>query len=150
MSEVEIAENITEVLRGRASSLPIFSSGSLQHRWLEFALLIILSAIIITFVTALLKDILFPPLSMVLSSIDVPDWKLVLSPATTGKKEISIKIGDFIETAIMTLIVGGIAVMILIKLTERSNAQVAEDVEEKKRLLQEVETKIKRLEELNK
>lgn len=107
---------------------------------IEFVLLLIISAVAITLISSLLKDIIFPPVNALLSKVDVPDWKIVLKPSTfpqnlqwlplqplkslqqinfAESREISIKVGNFIETLIVSLIIGGLAIFGLKKYSTR-------------------------------
>lgn len=103
---------------------------------LIFGLIIVLSSVLITLITAAIKDIIFPPVSYLLNKINVPDWKIVISKPcpsrssqttkasvsnndTQPDKEIAIRLGDFIETALVALIVGAITLFFLLRVIRK-------------------------------
>jgi large-conductance mechanosensitive channel len=130
MAEGLIGENITEVLQNQTSSsfnninfATIKSVGDLRNLFKkrnlsQFILLIIISALVITLLSSFLKNIIFPPINLLLSKLDIPDWKIILRNAKGKNKEISIKIGDFIETSIVSIIIISLTIWASIKLSD--------------------------------
>lgn len=86
-----------------------------QQRITDYLLIILLSTAIIVAVTTFLKDIVLPPLAFVFSPIDLPDWKIVLRPGTRCKRELSIKIGNFLEVAIIATVIAIFAYWVLLQ-----------------------------------
>src|SRR5271170_1416082 len=62
-------------------------------------------------VTSLVKDVVMPPISYILSGVDVASWKLVIAPAVTDaagkvtKPEVDLTYGNFIQAALNFLII---------------------------------------------
>lgn len=106
-----------------------------QQRIPEYALIIVLSTALIFLVTSFLRDIVLPPIAFLLSPFDLPDWKVTLRPASTSttttatginvksKRELSMKIGDFIEVAAIASLLAILAYWLL------SRRRAAEDAE---------------------
>ena len=63
-------------------------------------------------VSSLVKDVVMPPISYLLSGVDVSSWKYVITPAsvTLGKvrPEVSITYGNFLQASLNFLIVAAV------------------------------------------
>jgi len=63
-------------------------------------------------VSSLVKDVVMPPVSYLLSGVDVSSWKYVISPASAAlgkvKPEVAITYGNFLQASLNFLIVAAV------------------------------------------
>lgn len=104
-----------------------FKKFAMRGNVIDMAVGIIIGAAFGKIVDSLVKDILMPPIGLLLGKVDFSDLKLVL---TSGENPVSINYGLFINALISFLIVA-FAVFILIKainkLQEKMTKQEAEE-----------------------
>jgi large conductance mechanosensitive channel len=56
-------------------------------------------------VTSLVKDVVMPPVSFLLSGVDVSSWKYVLADKTATKPEVALTYGNFLQASLNFLII---------------------------------------------
>lgn len=109
------------------SLLNEFKKFAMRGNVIDMAVGIIIGAAFGKIVDSLVKDVLMPPIGLLLGKVDFSDLKLVL---TSGENPVSINYGLFINALISFLIVA-FAVFILIKainkLQERMTKEEAEE-----------------------
>jgi large conductance mechanosensitive channel len=71
-------------------------------------------------VSSLVKDVVMPPISYIMSGVDVSSWKAVIAPAvtdaTTGKvtkPEVDLTYGNFLQASLNFLIVAAVIFLVV-------------------------------------
>ncbi len=76
-------------------------------------------------VSSLVKDVVMPPISYVLSGVDVSSWKAVIAPATMGpdpkdaskiialKPEVDLTYGNFLQATLNFLIIAAVIFLVV-------------------------------------
>lgn len=110
------------------SSLLQFGSGSFQkvdlsqvrrQDVIELALLFILITVFATVVTAFVRDLIVPPLRVL---IDFPDYEIILRHASPEHRAIAIPLGKFLETIITAIVIGSVVLLVLLKMNKPRNS----------------------------
>ncbi|MBX9587814.1 MAG: large-conductance mechanosensitive channel protein MscL [Hyphomonadaceae bacterium] len=96
------------------SILQEFKDFALKGNVVDMAVGIIIGGAFGTIVQSLVKDVLMPPIGMLLGGVDFSDIKLTLKAAADGKDAVTMNIGVFLNNVISFLIVA-LAVFALIK-----------------------------------
>lgn len=105
-----------------------FKKFAMRGNVIDMAVGIIIGAAFGKIVDSLVKDIIMPPIGLLLGKVDFSDLKLVL---TSGENPVSINYGLFINALISFLIVA-FAVFILIKaINKLQEKMITEEAEEK-------------------
>ena len=82
-------------------------------------------------VGSLVKDVVMPPISYLLSGVDVASWKLVIAPAVTDaagkvtKPEVDLTYGNFLQATLNFLIIAA-AIFLVVKLINSFKRKEAE------------------------
>lgn len=71
-------------------------------------------------VDSLVKDVIMPPISFIMSGVDVSSWKQVIAPASTNpvKPEVAITYGNFLQASLNFLIIA-LVIFIIIQFLHR-------------------------------
>lgn len=91
-----------------------FKEFALKGNVLDMAVGIIIGGAFGTIVSSLVKDVIMPPIGMLLGGVDFSDIKLTLAQAAAGKEAVTMNIGVFLNNVISFLIVA-FAVFLLVK-----------------------------------
>jgi large conductance mechanosensitive channel len=100
-----------------------FKKFAMRGNVIDMAVGIIIGAAFGKIVDSLVKDVLMPPIGLLLGKVDFSDLKLVL---TAGENPVSINYGLFINALISFLIVA-FAVFILIKAINKLQEKMSKD-----------------------
>lgn len=102
-----------------------FKEFALKGNMVDMATGIIIGAAIGTLVGSLVKDVIMPPIGLLIGGVDFSAYKIPLAAAVGDKPEVAINIGTFINNIISFLIVSFVIFM-LIKMMNSMKAQAAE------------------------
>jgi len=91
-----------------------FREFALKGNVLDMAIGIIIGGAFGTIVQSLVKDVIMPPIGLLLGGVDFSDIKIPLKAAEAGKEAVTVNIGVFINNVISFLIVAW-AVFMLVK-----------------------------------
>ncbi|MCB1521857.1 MAG: large-conductance mechanosensitive channel protein MscL [Hyphomicrobiaceae bacterium] len=91
-----------------------FKEFAVKGNMIDMAVGIIIGGAFGTIVSSLVKDIIMPPIGMMLGGVDFSDIKLTLAEAAAGKDPVTMNIGLFINNVISFLVVA-FAVFMLVK-----------------------------------
>jgi large conductance mechanosensitive channel len=91
-----------------------FREFALKGNVLDMAIGIIIGGAFGTIVQSLVKDVIMPPIGMLVGGVDFSDIKIPLRAAAEGKEAVTMNIGVFINNVISFLIVAW-AVFMLVK-----------------------------------
>lgn len=91
-----------------------FKEFALKGNVLDMAVGIIIGGAFGTIVSSLVKDVIMPPIGLLLGGVDFSNIKLVLKAAAQGKEAVTMNVGVFINNVISFLIVAW-AVFMLVK-----------------------------------
>jgi large conductance mechanosensitive channel len=91
-----------------------FREFALKGNVLDMAIGIIIGGAFGTIVQSLVKDVIMPPIGMLLGGVDFSDIRIPLRAAAEGKEAVAMNIGVFINNVISFLIVAW-AVFMLVK-----------------------------------
>jgi large conductance mechanosensitive channel len=91
-----------------------FREFALKGNVLDMAIGIIIGAAFGTVVQSLVKDVIMPPIGMLIGGVDFSDIKIPLRAAEAGKEAVTMNVGVFLNNVISFLIVAW-AVFILVK-----------------------------------
>ncbi|MBL8564953.1 MAG: large-conductance mechanosensitive channel protein MscL [Hyphomicrobiaceae bacterium] len=91
-----------------------FREFAIKGNVVDMAVGIIIGGAFGTIVSSLVKDVIMPPIGLLLGGVDFSDVKLTLAQAANGKDAVTMNIGLFINNVISFLIVA-FAVFLLVK-----------------------------------
>lgn len=91
-----------------------FREFALKGNVLDMAIGIIIGGAFGTIVSSLVKDVIMPPIGMILGGVDFSDIKIPLRAAEAGREAVTMNIGVFINNVISFMIVAW-AVFMLVK-----------------------------------
>jgi large conductance mechanosensitive channel len=91
-----------------------FREFALKGNVLDMAIGIIIGGAFGTIVSSLVKDVIMPPVGMLLGGVDFSDIKIPLRAAEAGREAVTMNIGVFLNNVISFLIVAW-AVFMLVK-----------------------------------
>jgi large conductance mechanosensitive channel len=91
-----------------------FREFALKGNVLDMAIGIIIGGAFGTIVSSLVKDVIMPPVGMLLGGVDFSDIKITLREAQAGAEAVTMNIGVFLNNVISFLIVAW-AVFMLVK-----------------------------------
>lgn len=108
-----------------------FKEFALKGNMVDMAVGIIIGGAFGTIVNSLIKDVIMPPIGMMMGGVDFSAIKITLAEAAEGKEAVAINIGNFINNLISFLVLA-FAVFIMVRsinnLRRRfEKEQVAED-----------------------
>lgn len=102
-----------------------FKDFALKGNMVDMAVGIIIGASIGTVVSSLVKDVIMPPIGLLMGGVDFASIKIPLKDAVGKTPEVAINIGTFINNVIAFLIVAFVVFM-LIKMMNSMKAKEAE------------------------
>lgn len=91
-----------------------FRDFALKGNVLDMAIGIIIGGAFGTIVSSLVKDVIMPPIGMLLGGVDFSDIKIPLRAASAGQEAVTMNIGVFLNNVISFIIVAW-AVFMLVK-----------------------------------
>ena len=91
-----------------------FKEFALRGNVVDMAVGIIIGGAFGTIVQSLVKDVIMPPIGLLLGGVDFSDIKLPLKSASAGKEAVTMNVGSFLNNVISFLIVAT-AVFLLVK-----------------------------------
>jgi large conductance mechanosensitive channel len=91
-----------------------FREFALKGNVLDMAIGIIIGGAFGTIVQSLVKDVIMPPIGLLIGGVDFSDIKIALRAATEGKEAVTMNVGVFINNVISFLVVAW-AVFMLVK-----------------------------------
>ena len=91
-----------------------FREFALKGNVLDMAIGIIIGAAFGTVVQSLVKDVIMPPIGMLIGGVDFSDIKIPLRAAAEGKEAVAMNVGVFLNNVISFVIVAW-AVFMLVK-----------------------------------
>jgi large conductance mechanosensitive channel len=91
-----------------------FKEFALRGNVVDMAVGIIIGGAFGTIVQSLVKDVVMPPIGLLLGGVDFSDIKVPLRSASAGKEAVTMNIGTFLNNVISFLIVAA-AVFMLVK-----------------------------------
>jgi large conductance mechanosensitive channel len=96
------------------SILKEFKEFAIKGNVVDMAVGIIIGGAFGTIVSSLVKDVIMPPIGLMLGGVDFSSIKIPLRPGASGQEAVAINIGVFINNLISFLIVA-LAVFALVK-----------------------------------
>jgi large conductance mechanosensitive channel len=96
------------------SILDEFKQFALKGNVVDMAVGIIIGGAFGTIVTSLVKDVIMPPIGLLVGGVDFSDLKIPLKAAAGGREAVTMNVGTFFNNAISFLIVA-VAVFMLVK-----------------------------------
>lgn len=96
------------------SVLNEFKEFALKGNVVDMAVGIIIGGAFGTIVSSLVKDVIMPPIGLLLGGVDFSDIKLPLKAAAAGREAVTMNVGTFLNNVISFLIVA-FAVFMLVK-----------------------------------
>lgn len=96
------------------SILKEFREFAVKGNVVDMAVGIIIGGAFGTIVSSLVKDVIMPPIGMVLGGVDFSDIKIPLRAAADGREAVTMNVGVFLNNVISFLIVA-LAVFMLVK-----------------------------------
>jgi large conductance mechanosensitive channel len=97
------------------SVLKEFKEFALKGNVVDMAVGIIIGGAFGTIVSSLVKDVIMPPIGLLLGGVDFSDIQLPLKAAAAGKEAVTMNVGTFLNNVISFLIVAA-AVFLLVKM----------------------------------
>jgi large conductance mechanosensitive channel len=91
-----------------------FKEFALRGNVVDMAVGIIIGGAFGTIVQSLVKDVIMPPIGLLLGGVDFSDIKIPLRAASAGKEAVTVNVGTFLNNVISFLIVAT-AVFMLVK-----------------------------------
>jgi len=91
-----------------------FKEFALRGNVVDMAVGIIIGGAFGTIVQSLVKDVIMPPIGLLLGGVDFSDIRIPLKAASAGKEAVTMNIGSFLNNVISFLIVAA-AVFMLVK-----------------------------------
>jgi large conductance mechanosensitive channel len=110
------------------SILNEFKEFALRGNVVDMAVGIIIGGAFGTIVASLVKDVLMPPIGLLLGGVDFSDIKIPLRAAAEGRDAVTMNIGTFLNNVISFLIVAA-AVFALIKGINELRKRIEKPVE---------------------
>ena len=111
------------------SILNEFKEFALRGNVVDMAVGFIIGGAFGTIVQSLVKDVLMPPIGMLLGGVDFSDIKIPLRYAGEGREAVTMNIGAFLNNVISFLIVAA-AVFLLIKAINELRKRIEKPAEE--------------------
>ncbi len=91
-----------------------FKQFAMRGNVIDLAVGVVIGAAFGKIVTALVNEVIMPPIGLMIGGIDFSAWKWVLRAAEPGHAEVAIAIGSFINTIIQFLIIT-LAIFIMVR-----------------------------------
>jgi len=115
--------NWGEPMKVARQLLQEFSDFAMRGNVIDMAVGIIIGAAFGTIVASLVKDVVMPPIGVLLGGVDFSDIKITLKAAAAGKDAVTMNIGVFLNNIISFLIVA-VAVFLLVKAINEAQARL--------------------------
>ena len=77
-----------------------FKDFAMRGNVVDLAVGVVIGAAFGKIVTALVDNVVMPPIGLLIGGVDFSAWKWILKPAIDGKGEVAISIGAFLNTVI--------------------------------------------------
>jgi len=77
-----------------------FKEFAMRGNVVDLAVGVVIGAAFGKIVTALVDNVVMPPIGLLIGGVDFSAWKWILKPAVDGKGEVAISIGLFVNTII--------------------------------------------------
>jgi large conductance mechanosensitive channel len=110
------------------SILNEFKEFALRGNVVDMAVGIIIGGAFGTIVASLVKDVIMPPIGLLLGGVDFSDIKIPLRAAAEGRDAVTMNVGTFLNNVISFLIVAA-AVFALVKAINELRKRVEKPVE---------------------
>src|SRR5262245_45600034 len=110
------------------NTLNEFKEFALKGNVVDMAVGIIIGGAFGTIVQSLVKDVIMPPIGLLLGGVDFSDIKIPLKAAGGGHEAVTMNIGSFLNNIISFLIVAG-AVFMLVKTINELRKRIEKPVE---------------------
>jgi large conductance mechanosensitive channel len=110
------------------SILSEFKEFALRGNVVDMAVGIIIGGAFGTIVQSLVKDVMMPPIGLLLGGVDFSDFKIPLRSAGPGRDAVTMNVGTFLNNVISFLIVAA-AVFMLVKAINELRKRVEKPVE---------------------
>jgi large conductance mechanosensitive channel len=81
-----------------------FKAFAMRGNVVDLAVGVVIGAAFGKIVTALVDQVVMPPIGLLIGGVDFSAWKWVLRPALEGQPEVAVSIGIFLNTVIQFLI----------------------------------------------
>ena len=91
-----------------------FRQFAMRGNVMDLAVGVVIGAAFGKIVTALVDNVIMPPIGLIIGGVDFSAWKLVLRAATPGHPEVAIAIGVFINTIIQFVIIAA-AIFLMVR-----------------------------------
>ena len=101
-----------------------FKTFAMRGNVIDLAVGVVIGAAFGKIVTALVDNVIMPPIGMAIGGVDFAKWKWVLAPAVGETPEVAIGIGLFINTLIQFVIIA-FAIFLLVKVVNRLSRKEA-------------------------
>ncbi|HET7845491.1 MAG TPA: large-conductance mechanosensitive channel protein MscL [Xanthomonadales bacterium] len=102
-----------------------FKAFAMRGNVIDLAVGVVIGAAFGKIVTALVDNVIMPPIGLAIGGVDFTKWKWVLKPAVGETAEVAIGIGAFINTIIQFTIIA-FAIFLLVKAVNRLSRKEAE------------------------
>lgn len=102
-----------------------FKTFAMRGNVIDLAVGVVIGASFGKIVTALVDNVIMPPIGLAIGGVDFSKWKWVLKPAVGEVPEVAIGIGTFINTIIQFTIVA-FAIFMVVKAINRLSRKEAE------------------------
>ncbi|MBU6404781.1 MAG: large-conductance mechanosensitive channel protein MscL [Proteobacteria bacterium] len=91
-----------------------FKQFAMRGNVMDLAVGVVIGAAFGKIITALVDNVIMPPIGLLIGGVDFSAWKWVLRAAQPGHPEVSIAIGVFINTVIQFLIIA-LAIFLMVR-----------------------------------
>ena len=89
---------------------------------IDMAVGIIVGGVMTSVVNSLVKDVLMPPIGLLIGGIDFSDWTIVLKQATESSEAVTMNIGLFLNT-IVSFLITMFAVFWIVKIVGKARSK---------------------------
>jgi large conductance mechanosensitive channel len=80
-------------------------------------------------VSSLVKDVVMPPISYLLSGVDVSSWKYVIAAKTPAKPEVALTYGNFLQATLNFLIIALVIFLVVKAINSLKRTEAAKPVD---------------------
>jgi large conductance mechanosensitive channel len=126
-----IQEDVSSVVKGSFGLVAEFKQFISRGNVVDLAVGVIIGGAFGAITTSLVKDVVMPPISYVMSGVDVSSWKYQIAPHivdATGKEtkpEVDLTYGNFLQATLNFLIVAAV-IFVVVKLINAMKRKEAE------------------------
>jgi large conductance mechanosensitive channel len=134
---IVIKEDVSSVVKGSFGLVAEFKQFISRGNVVDLAVGVIIGGAFGAITTSLVKDVVMPPISYVMSGVDVSSWKYVIAQNVMGpdakdptkivvvKPEVDLTYGNFLQATLNFLIVAAV-IFIVVKLINAMKRKEAE------------------------